>query len=322
MSVDKEILVTELPEDYGISFEDNLNLTGKYTLGDLVDFKKGMQPYEEGKGNPAQTREMMNQKIYHSTQKKDDTYLPLLTASSVKRNIITWNHEYIKYGANLAAKREDKLFTENRILLNRILSRKKFDACFVDSHFINNSDIFNLVVKKESPSKLSLKALSVIIASQLCAYYFLNKNINLNRAAFPKINVNTLETFPIPEIFFRRINEFEHRAEMMLSKNKELQIVKNQFLQLLQGKYEGLTISNKLKDWPTLFFKDFLKELDKQKVKLSLPQQAEWMQYFKAEKAKADAIQQLIHTTDKEIDEMVYELYGLTAEERKVVEGG
>ena len=46
------------------------------------------------------------------------------------------------------------------------------------------------------------------------------------------------------------------------------------------------------------------------------------MQFFEAEKAKANAIQQVIYTTDKEIDEMVYELFGLTEEERKVVEGG
>jgi hypothetical protein len=30
----------------------------------------------------------------------------------------------------------------------------------------------------------------------------------------------------------------------------------------------------------------------------------------------------LIDTTDKEIDEMVYQLYGLTEEERRVVEEG
>jgi hypothetical protein len=46
------------------------------------------------------------------------------------------------------------------------------------------------------------------------------------------------------------------------------------------------------------------------------------MQYFETEKSKANTIQQLIDKTDKEIDEMVYELYGLTEEERKMVEEG
>ncbi len=79
-------------------------------------------------------------------------------------------------------------------------------------------------------------------------------------------------------------------------------------------------MSKKLQDWPALSLKDFLKELDKQKIKLSLAEQAEWMQYFNSEKAKANAIQRLIQTTDNEIDEMVYELYGLTMEERSIVE--
>ena len=136
------------------------------------------------------------------------------------------------------------------------------------------------------------------------------------------MNVNTLETFTVPEKFGSLESLLENKADIMLSKNKELQSVKQRFLQLLQSKYEGLTFSKKLQDWPCLSCSQFLKELDKQKIKLSLPAQAEWMQYFETEKAKANAIQQLIDTTDKEIDEMVYQLYGLTEEERRVVEEG
>ncbi len=47
----------------------------------------------------------------------------------------------------------------------------------------------------------------------------------------------------------------------------------------------------------------------------------ERMQHFEQEKAKAKAIQQTIDETDKEIDRMVYELYELTEEEIKIVEG-
>ena len=45
------------------------------------------------------------------------------------------------------------------------------------------------------------------------------------------------------------------------------------------------------------------------------------MNYFEEQKAKALALQTVIDTTDKEIDAMVYTLYGLTAEEIKIVEG-
>lgn len=45
------------------------------------------------------------------------------------------------------------------------------------------------------------------------------------------------------------------------------------------------------------------------------------MKHFGQEKAKANTIQQTIDETDKEIDRMVYELYELTEEEIKIVEG-
>ena len=61
--------------------------------------------------------------------------------------------------------------------------------------------------------------------------------------------------------------------------------------------------------------------LKKAKVSLSLADEAEWLGYFTAKQAKAHALQAQIDKTDKEIDGMVYALYGLTAEEVKVVEG-
>ena len=46
----------------------------------------------------------------------------------------------------------------------------------------------------------------------------------------------------------------------------------------------------------------------------------EWMEYFNEQKAKALELKAEIDKTDKEIDQMVYELYGLTDEEIKIVE--
>ena len=62
-------------------------------------------------------------------------------------------------------------------------------------------------------------------------------------------------------------------------------------------------------------------ELKKQKIKLSLVQQDEWEDYFNGYKNEINTIQAEIAKTDKEIDEMVYELYGLTEEEVGIVEG-
>ena len=46
----------------------------------------------------------------------------------------------------------------------------------------------------------------------------------------------------------------------------------------------------------------------------------EWMELFETKKAEAQILKAEIDQTDKEIDQMVYELYGLTEEEIQIVE--
>jgi hypothetical protein len=80
-------------------------------------------------------------------------------------------------------------------------------------------------------------------------------------------------------------------------------------------------ISSKMQHWYEKSYRDFVKELQKEKVKLTLAQEGEWEPYFLAEAAKAQELKRAIDATDREIDRMVYEQYGLTEEEIAVVEG-
>lgn len=307
--------------DVQITFSEAIKLKGEFELKELIDFKKGMQPYEEGKGNPKQTRDMMKNKVYHSIDQYDITYQKLLTASSIKRYFFNWEGIWIKYGDNLAAARKIEIFQGPRILLNRILSKQKFDACYIEDFYINNSDIFNLLPKQCS-SNYSLKTVAALICSKLCSFYFKSANINLNRQAFPKINVNTLEQFPINEITKEADKLISSKVDIMLSNTRELHDRKKALILFVKAKFDCIKISQKLLDWCSLNYKAFLKELEKQKIKLSLPEQNEWLDYFEAEKKKAKELQEIIDRTDKEIDAMVYELYGLTEEEIRIVEEG
>lgn len=69
-----------------------------------------------------------------------------------------------------------------------------------------------------------------------------------------------------------------------------------------------------------LFQKNVLKEFQKARVKLSLEEGAEWMDYFKKQKAKVQELQGEVDRLDREIDRMVYDLFCLTEEEIKIVE--
>jgi hypothetical protein len=55
-------------------------------------------------------------------------------------------------------------------------------------------------------------------------------------------------------------------------------------------------------------------------IKIVNTEKAEWMAYFNKKKAEANALQSEINRIDKEIDQMVYQLYGLTPEEIAIVE--
>jgi hypothetical protein len=102
--------------------------------------------------------------------------------------------------------------------------------------------------------------------------------------------------------------------------NKELQEKSQKFQRTLQRKFELETLPKKLENWYELSFAEFVKELAKKKVKLSLSEEAEWEDYFLQEQQKAVAIKNEIVATDKAIDKMVYELYGLSEEEISIVE--
>jgi hypothetical protein len=94
----------------------------------------------------------------------------------------------------------------------------------------------------------------------------------------------------------------------------------NKFIRTFIRKFSIDKTSKKLLSWHKLTFAEFVNELKKQKVKLSLSDEVEWEDYFEAEKEKKQAILSQIEKADKKINQMVYELYGLTEEETKIVE--
>ena len=67
-------------------------------------------------------------------------------------------------------------------------------------------------------------------------------------------------------------------------------------------------------------FNTFLNELKEQKIILSLQKQSEWKDFFEKYKTEITQVQTEISKTNRVVDQMVYDLYGLTEEEIKIVE--
>lgn len=109
-------------------------------------------------------------------------------------------------------------------------------------------------------------------------------------------------------------------VDTMIETNYTLDKTIESFVELLQVKFPITKSSKKLKNWPELDFTEFLAELKKVKVQQSLEEESEWLKFFTTKKSEANALQANINRIEKQIDQMVYELYGLSEDEILIVE--
>lgn len=183
-----------------------------------------------------------------------------------------------------------------------------------ENNFYHNSKCHTLLLSDTSEYKLN--SILPLINSKLF-WFYLSKTGNVLRGGYIGVKRQVLELFPIPVIVPPL---FTAKGEVMLSLNKDLIESSNKFKSTLKRKFEIETLPNKLNNWYQLTYTDFIKELSKLKVKISLSEEAEWEEYFNTERKKVLDVLAEIETTDKEIDQMVYSLYKLTEEEIRIVE--
>ncbi len=94
----------------------------------------------------------------------------------------------------------------------------------------------------------------------------------------------------------------------------------NNFLTLAYTRFASLETKRNLETWYEGDWKTFDGELKKQKCVLLPKELTEWKPYFDQERRKIQDIQETIRETDAAIDALVYQLYGLTKEEIRIIE--
>jgi hypothetical protein len=167
-------------------------------LDSISDVKSGLVAYEIGKGTPPQTREMKDARIYHTTAPKTG-FSKYLDGRDVCRYSIGWSGEYIKYGRNLAAPRDNfDLYSTPRILVRQIPNKPPYciHACLISETVFNDRNSMNVINIAIKP-QLVLATLN----SRLVSYWFIHKFGKMQRGIFPQFKVNELAIFPIPRSF-------------------------------------------------------------------------------------------------------------------------
>lgn len=321
---------TEFSKNQGYEFKvfldddsDELNLKivkNSEILDNLVEIKAGLQAYEKDKGEPKQSSQDVINRPYDYDYKFDENTHKYLDGKDVGRYYTNWSGLYLRYGKHLAAPRTFNLFDGKKIIVREITG--VYPKCIIATY---NEDIYlynrsNIAIVEKEGSNISLKYIIAVLNSKLLSYYFVKNTAKSVRKLFPKIILNDLRKFPIKKIKPEFQEPFIEKADSILALNKELQEQSQKFQRTIQRKFNLEDLPKKLQDWYLLTYAEFIKELAKKKVKLSLSEEAEWEDYFETESKKAQDLKAQIDKTDKDIDQMVYELYGLSEEEIGIVE--
>ena len=266
-----------------------------------------------------------------SSTKSEKFLYPIVCGADISRHSLSFQGKYVNYESdNMSIYKPLDIYLKEKILVRRIGS--SIISTYDDSGKLNVCDVYNLQVKNDV--KFSLKYISAILNSSIINFYF-NVKFKSVKKLFPKIPIQYLKLLPIKGIEFEKQMPYINSVDEILNLNSRLNNCISKLKKYLFSQFQIEKLSKKLQNWHELEFGDFIKELNKAikannklRVKESLEEvpaltkkdEFEWLDLFEENKQKAQALQTQINQTDKEIDQMVYELYGLTQEEIEIVE--
>ena len=209
---------------------------------------------------------------------------------------------------------------------NRLLCDQTNRICVLwkDLNGVENTSINNSVKKYSNVSRSELVSLSstidikflLALLNSKYANYLLN---SIRGSGNIDVNPEYIRNIPIPSITFESQQLFVGLADKILSLNSQLHEKHSRFLRRMSENLEGVKITTAFQTFDQMDFAGFVTELKKQKIHLSLSQQDEWEEYFNKNVFECQQLSAQIEQTDYEIDQRVFDLYGLTQEERDIV---
>lgn len=274
--------------------------SGKDNLESFVDFKYWLKTADD-------TKFLHFWRLYESDK-------PLLRRGDFHRYTIEYKWEYVNYlpeemrkNKNTARPWEPERFENDKILIMDVA--KKIMATYDDNWFYVKDALILQDIKKS----VSYKYLLSIINSKLINFYY-TKSCDVLSVA-----LNSIKQLPIVEITPEQQRPFIEKADLMLNLNKEFHDELSHTFDFLSQKFWLQKITTKLEKFWELDFSVFKKEL---KIwKITMMEEEDLMKRFENKKKYFESKLAEIESVDNSIDEMVFDLYGLTKEEREIVRG-
>ncbi|MGO4904107.1 Eco57I restriction-modification methylase domain-containing protein [Flavobacterium sp. W20_MBD1_R3] len=290
------------------SFVPEISIKTEFVkLGKIAEFSLGIKTSDD-------SRFIFNTKI-------NSDCFPILRGRNISRYYYSNDTDWIWYKPELIT---EKAGGRPRILQNFLGEKiyiqdisKSINACYCDEEILAN-DTLNVIYKVDKG--YHLKAIMAFLNSN-----FVNKWFESNFQEGLHIKINQLQQIPIPKTLSKKQQPFIEKVDLMLEFKKQKQSINKKFTNYFSGQYNLEKLPKKLENWSELTFTEFIKELNKAiktagQTPLTKKDEFEWLDLFEENKTKAQDLKSQIETTEKAIDTMVYELYGLNEEEIGIVE--
>lgn len=317
-----QFIITEPEfENTFISINSILKSDNTIPLIQAYDQVMGVKVYQVGKGNPKQTNYEIENNVFISNNLDSKFNYPFVS-QGISRYKYESQNEFISYGEWLAEPRSEKYFLEPKIVIREIINPRIYATYIEEKAVVKN--IAAVIVQKEA--EFPLKYLLGLVNSKLITHYVNEQSPKSQNKSYPSFNSRLLKNIPIAIPSEAIKQDVISKVDKIIVAEEILKTNIVKFSTYFSSQYKLDKLPGKLEKWYELEFVDFTKELNKaiKAVKgtpLTKKDEFEWMDLFEENKKKAQELKSEIDKTDKEIDKMVYELYGLNEEEIRIVEG-
>lgn len=154
----------------------------------------GITPYDKYKGHDANT---IKKRLFHSNSKIDSSYVPLISGKNIHSYFVSNEiKEYLRYGEWLGAPREQKFFTNEKIIVRQIVGEgQKIIAGYSNEPHYFTQIGFSLLSRTHNSKQL--KIILAILNSSLMSFYHKNKYLDTQKILFQKVLIANTKKLPI-----------------------------------------------------------------------------------------------------------------------------
>jgi type I restriction-modification system DNA methylase subunit len=252
-----------------------------------------------------------------SETKHSEFHIPILLGRDVNKYQYNHSGTYLNFiKKEMKSNANEIMYLQPKILMRR--TGATIIATIETEMYFALKNLY-LIIPKNTDEIYSMIAQ---INSRLMSYYHKTKSSDENKA-FAQFKGIYIEGFPYVK---SESSEFKILINDILNRTNDFNKLITKFTNYFSGQYKLEKLPKKLENWHELSFADFITELNKAikssgQTTLTKKDEFEWLELFEENKTKAQTLKSQIETTEKTIDKMVYELYGLSGEEISIVEG-